>query len=47
MTIEWDPSKANSNFKKHNIRFSDAETVLYDPNALSFEDTCQKEKDDL
>lgn len=39
MLIEWDPSKANSNFKKHNIRFSDAEAVLYDPNALFFEDT--------
>jgi uncharacterized protein len=38
MEIEWDPNKATSNLKKHGIRFSDAEMVLSDPNALSLED---------
>jgi uncharacterized protein len=38
MALEWDPNKATSNLKKHGIRFSDAEMVLSDPNALSLED---------
>jgi uncharacterized protein len=39
MEVEWDPNKAKINLEKHGVRFSDAEAVLYDPNALSFEDT--------
>lgn len=39
MEVEWDPQKAAINLKKHGVRFSDAVAVLYDPNALSFEDT--------
>ena len=38
MEITWDPHKAEINFKKHKIRFSDAETVLFDPFALTLED---------
>ena len=38
MTIEWDPEKAKLNFQKHKIRFSDAESVLFDPLALTRED---------
>ena len=38
MQATWDPSKADTNLKKHNIRFSDAETVLYDPMALTLEE---------
>jgi Uncharacterized protein conserved in bacteria len=38
MTIEWDPEKAKSNFQNHKIRFSDAESVLFDPLALTRED---------
>jgi uncharacterized DUF497 family protein len=34
MDIVWDPDKAKSNYKKHKIHFSDAESVLYDPMAL-------------
>jgi uncharacterized protein len=39
MEVEWDPNKAAINLRKHGVRFSDAESVLFDPNALSFEDT--------
>lgn len=39
MKVEWDPNKAVTNLQKHGVRFSDAEAVLFDPNALSFEDT--------
>ena len=38
MDAVWDPEKAKSNVKKHGIRFSDAEMVLFDPNALTRED---------
>jgi hypothetical protein len=38
MDIIWDPEKASTNWKKHGIRFSDAEVVLFDPNALTEED---------
>lgn len=38
MQVTWDPNKAESNIKKHGIRFSDAELVLYDPFALSLEE---------
>ena len=36
--VGWDPEKAKTNLKKHRIRFSDAEMVLSDPNALTRED---------
>ena len=38
MKVTWDPAKAKSNFRKHKIRFSDAEAVLFDPMALTIED---------
>ncbi len=38
MKIIWDPLKAKSNFHKHKVRFSDAESVLFDPLALTRED---------
>ncbi len=38
MLITWDPNKAEINFKKHRIRFSDAEAVLFDPLALTIEE---------
>lgn len=38
MDVIWDPKKADTNFRKHKIRFSDAEAVLFDPFALSIED---------
>ena len=38
MTIEWDPEKARSNLAKHGVSFSDAESVLFDPYALTVAD---------
>jgi uncharacterized DUF497 family protein len=34
----WDPAKAEANLKKHGVCFSDAETVLFDPLALSMKE---------
>jgi uncharacterized DUF497 family protein len=42
MQVEWDSKKAYINLQKHGVHFSDAEAVLYDPNALSFEDMTAK-----
>ncbi len=39
MEITFDPNKAASNYRKHGIRFSDAESVLFDPMALTREDS--------
>ena len=45
MKVTWDPAKAESNLRKHKIRFSDAEAVLFDPMALTIEDeTVQSEE---
>jgi uncharacterized protein len=38
MEVTFDPKKAVANDKKHGIRFSDAEAVLFDPLALTCED---------
>lgn len=38
MSATWDPKKAQANFRKHGVRFSDAEAVLLDPNAISQDD---------
>jgi uncharacterized DUF497 family protein len=38
MRITWDPNKAEINFNKHGIRFSDAEMVLYDSFAMTIEE---------
>ena len=42
MKIVWDPKKAELNFNKHKVRFSDAESVLYDPYAITIEDVSSK-----
>jgi uncharacterized protein len=44
MRVEWDPNKATSNFHKHGIRFADAESVLFDPNAVAIEDATAKDE---
>ena len=39
MDVKWAPAKAVTNLKEHGVHFSDAESVLFDPAALSFEDS--------
>jgi uncharacterized DUF497 family protein len=38
MEFEWDPKKAEKNFKKHGITFQEAATVFGDPLAITFQD---------
>lgn len=39
VSLEFDPKKAAANLRKHGISFADAEPVLYDPRALTREDS--------
>ena len=38
MRFSWDPRKADSNFRKHEVAFDEALTVFSDPLALIFDD---------
>ncbi len=38
MNVTRDHKKPEKNLQKHRVRFSDAETVLFDPLALTFEE---------
>lgn len=38
MRFEWDPAKAEANFRVHGVRFSDTVSVLEDDFALTRED---------
>lgn len=38
MHFEWDPKKANRNYKKHGVSFEEAVTVFYDPLSATFDD---------
>jgi uncharacterized protein len=38
MRFEWDPKKAETNFKKHGVTFQEAATVFGDPLAVTFHD---------
>ena len=37
--IEWDPKKAQSNWKKHRVSFDEGATVVFDPQALLIPDS--------
>ncbi|MEZ5454448.1 MAG: BrnT family toxin [Thiothrix sp.] len=38
MHVEWDKAKAKINEAKHGVRFTDVESVLYDPMGVTIED---------
>ena len=38
MEFEWDPIKAETNYRTHNVRFSEALAVFEDENALTITD---------
>jgi hypothetical protein len=45
MKFEWDPQKAEANFKKHGISFQEAATVFGDPLAITFPDPDHSEEE--
>lgn len=46
MDFEWDDDKAESNFKKHQVRFSEAVTVWMDQNSLEMFDPDHSKDED-
>jgi uncharacterized DUF497 family protein len=38
MTFEWDPKKAESNYKKHGVRFAESLLVFEDDDAITIPD---------
>ena len=44
MNYQWDPHKAQSNFEKHGVRFSDAISVFMDDFAITIEDDFSDEE---
>lgn len=46
MKFEWDEDKSESNHKKHQVRFEEAQTVFLDPHAIDFYDEDHSENED-
>jgi uncharacterized protein len=38
MNFEWDPAKAEANFKKHGVRFGETEPIFDDDFAITIKD---------
>lgn len=45
MKFQFDPAKARSNLRKHNVSFADAEGVFYDPVAIHSADPDSTDED--
>jgi uncharacterized protein len=45
MKFSWDPRKADSNLRKHDVAFDEAITVFSDPLALIFDDLEHSEEE--
>jgi uncharacterized protein len=43
LRFEWDTAKADSNWRKHRVRFEDALLVFADPDAVLEEDHSSEE----
>ena len=46
MRFEWDPAKASSNLKKHQVSFEEAMSVFYDDFAVQFFDDAHSVAED-
>ena len=44
--FEWDDKKAQSNIKKHDVSFEEAQTVFFDDMALQFWDESHSKKEE-
>ena len=44
--FEWDTAKAESNIKKHDVSFEEAQSVFYDEFAVQFFDTYNTKAED-
>lgn len=46
MKFEWNDQKSEINYKKHRIRFEEAQTVFADPKAIEFFDDVHSNQED-
>jgi uncharacterized DUF497 family protein len=46
MEFEWDDSKAETNFQKHGVRFSEAATIWQDEHSLEIPDPEHSKQED-
>ena len=46
MRFEWDPEKNRANYRKHGIRFEEAQTAFFDEEAILFEDPDHSDNED-
>ncbi|MCH8042948.1 MAG: BrnT family toxin [Planctomycetes bacterium] len=46
LEFEWDPDKAESNFRKHGVSFHEAATAFGDPLSITFYDPDHSEDED-
>lgn len=46
ITIEWDPEKARTNRRKHNVTFEEAATVFTDPLSATIPDPLHSEMEE-
>ncbi len=44
--FEWNPTKAQSNLKKHGVSFEEAKSIFYDELAIQFYDNDNSESED-
>ena len=44
--FEWDPNKAQSNWRKHHVRFEEAQSVFDDPLVVTIPDPDHSEQED-
>ena len=46
MRFEWDPEKNRANYRKHGIRFEEAQTAFFDEEAILFDDPDHSDDED-
>ena len=46
MNFEWDETKSETNYRKHGVRFEEAQTVFLDPKSVEFFDEAHCDKED-
>lgn len=46
LRFAWDPAKAETNLRKHDVSFVEAQTIFYDENAIEFYDDEHSEWED-
>lgn len=44
--IDWDDDKADRNAEKHGVKFDEAQTVFYDPRAVTVFDEAHSDSED-